>query len=91
MTAVSIFDVTVDMVRPPRRYEPQTADERLIADLLSAPVAPRRERVGRRDSYGIPESLSLRVERQYCSRCGISFRQCKAVGAVCVDCFEVAS
>ncbi|MEW2483599.1 hypothetical protein AB0876_28835 [Mycobacterium sp. NPDC049093] len=90
MTAVSIFDVTVDMVRPPRRYEPRTADERLITDLLNTPVPPRRDRSGRRDSYGVPESLSLRLERQYCSRCGISFKRCRAVGLVCVDCFEVA-
>ena len=90
MTEVSIFDVTADMIRPTRRYVAATADSRLFEELLTIPVhvPRRRERVGKRDSYGIPEALTLRTERQYCTRCGISFTRCRAVGVVCADCVD---
>ena len=90
MTAVSIFDVTADMIRPVRPWSLESRTDHLFAELLALPpAAPRsRARTGRADSYGIPEAESLRLSRRYCMRCGISFARCPARGDVCADCVD---
>lgn len=88
MTAVSIFDVTEDMIRPLRPYILQTPTDRQLAELLAMPMptARPRETVGKLDSYGVPEREAMRTTRRYCTRCGISFARCPSRGRVCADC-----
>lgn len=74
MPKISIFDITENMLPPPRpAYQPRTEVERLLIELLKQPDQPRRERtgLGRRDSYGIKEREHSST-RCCCCRCGIS-------------------
>lgn len=92
--AISIFDVTEDMLPVHAPYRPVTDDDRLFLELLALdpPGPPRRPSEARagnhRDSYGISDAEHS--VRRLCSRCGIHFSLCPHAGlGVCVDCAEV--
>ncbi|MEN4466876.1 hypothetical protein ABFV47_33075 [Mycolicibacterium fortuitum] len=95
MKAISIFDVTEDMLPVRAPYRPVTDDDRLYLQLLaldppSPPHRPPEDRVAgnHRDSYGISDAEHN--VRRLCSRCGIHFSLCPHAGfGICVDCADV--
>lgn len=92
MTAVSIFDVTADMIPDRAPYQPVTDDDRLWLKLLTLQSDQPKQLTttagNHRDSYGIADSEH--AARRCCARCGIEFTRCAHAGfGICIDCVSI--